>query len=423
MRRRTFLGGLGAALLGGSTGLGGRVVWAQARPTARRLLVVFTPDGVVHRFWRPTVSQEGLRFEPGSVLEPLAHHAPKLTVVDGLEYVGVANHDRGMLHMLTGGTDATSHTGGASLDQVVARAIGDATRFRSLELGVQTSVDEVTMQSRMSFRRAFEPVPPNDDPRDVYARLFRAEDPEAVRRLARRRSVLDVTRAELAELRARVGGAERAKLDAHLEALREVERGLEPAVDPTCAAPEVPEFDPDANHRFPDVGRMQTDLAVTALACDMTRVASLQWSKANSQTVFSWLGHAEAHHTLSHSEDSSPEDVARYIEAERWYGAQMAYLLDRLDALPEPDGDGTLLDHTVVLWMTEIGDSRRHQCVDMPAVIAGGGAAGLRTGRYIRANGASHCKLHTELCWALGLELPSFGDGNRGEGGLEGLRA
>lgn len=405
--------------------LDGRRASAQARPPARRLVIFYTPDGTEHSLWRPLREGPGYgyRFAPGSALEPLSDWRDKMMVVDGLEFTGAREHFAGMVQMLTnvafGTTEYQSVTGGASLDQYIARNLPGGPRFRSLELGVQCSIWGSVPEARMCFRATGQPVPPNEDPRDAYRRIFEALAPDEAQRLTDRRSVLDLVMAEANEMSRELSGAEKRKLDIHLEALRELERQVASPRERCPSAPSVLDLDPVDNDNFPALGRAQMDLMAGALACDLTRVASLQWSMAAQPTVFSWMGHVESHHTLSHVEDIESEGGAQYLAEERWYAEQFRYLLERLDGLPEPTGEGSVLDHSIVLWIKEVGDRITHRCVDVPMVIAGGGSGWLTPGRYMSYAGESHGKLFTSICWAMGLDNQSFGDEAFGTGGLE----
>lgn len=426
LSRRSFVRSLGAAMLGARALDGGRA-WAQAVPPARRLVIFYTPDGVEHDTWRPLREGPGYgyRFSPDSVLQPLQDWRHKMCVLDGLEFTNAREHYAGMTQMLTnvayGTTRFQSVTGGASLDQYVARNLPGGPRFRSLELGVQCSIWGSIPEARMCFRAAGETVPPNEDPRDVYRRVFEALAPEETRRLVQRRSVLDLVKAEAEEMSGVLSGEEKQKLELHLDALRDLERQIESPRERCAAAPSILDLDPVDNANFPALGRAQMDLMVAALACDLTRVASLQWSMAAQPTVFSWMGHTESHHSLSHVEDVSSEGVAQFLAEERWYSEQFRYLLERLDALPEPAGQGSLLDNSLVLWIKEVGDRITHRCADMPIVIAGGASGRITPGRYLSYAGESHGQLLTSICWAMGLDNRSFGDEAFGTGGLSGF--
>src|ERR1041385_8064185 len=159
-------------------------------------------------------------------------------------------------------------------------------------------------------------------------------------------------------------------------------------------------------------------MLVTALACGMTNVASIQWTHTVSPLVMSWLGITDGHHSLSHSDDSNTAGVASYVKAERWYTEQFAYFIEQLKATPEPDGSGTLFDTTLVVWCKELGDGRLHDCLSVPFVLTSGGA--FRVGRYLTLKDAPHQKLWVSVCQAMGLTNPTFGDPTYGSGPLEG---
>ncbi|TNE86842.1 MAG: DUF1552 domain-containing protein [Deltaproteobacteria bacterium] len=364
---------------------------------ARRLLVFFTPNGTVHRHWRP---ESGMQFAPGSILEPLADHADDLLVLE-TDFVTGNNHEGGMAAMLTGG-------GGDSIDQVVADAIGGQSRFRSLELGALTSAWGGSSQTRMCYRGGGF-VTPNDDPVNAWNRLFGDLGNTAL--LDRRRSVLDLAMADLTKLRGRLGAEEAARLDLHTEALREVERGL--AGGGTCEDPgDLGTIRATDNDAFPDIVKAQIDVAVQALACGMTQVASVQLSHTVGPVVFSWLGESEGHHSLSHIDDGNPTGIASFVNCERWFAAQFAYLLDRLKALPDPETGAPLLDDTTVLWAQELGDGRMHECVNVPWVIAGGGGY-FQTGRHLDLD-ETHDAVLVAVANSLGLPLTRFGVGTSG---------
>jgi hypothetical protein len=265
-------------------------------------------------------------------------------------------------------------------------------------------------------------VPPDDDPASTLSRVFGAafgDDAVLAKQKARRKSVIDLVSAELGDLRGRVGKDERSRLDEHLESVRKLE--LSVATGASCSAPAGVTGNPQDNDSFPDVLKAQTDILTMALACGMTRVASLQCSHTVSPTVFSWLGLSEGHHSLSHADDSNTQGVNDFVTAERWYATQFGYLLDRLRALPDPDGGGgTLLDGTVVVWAKELGDGRLHECKGVPFVLAGGGGA-IRTAQHLVVDGEPHQKLLVAICQAVGLSNPTFGDPSHGTGPLGGV--
>jgi Protein of unknown function (DUF1552) len=420
--RRRFLAGAGASLVAGSLL---RFLTGESRAagkTAKRLCVFFTPNGTVHKHWRPQGSGANFSFAPGSILEPLGKHKSRLIVCDGIDFKAVDNHEAGMANMLTGGGGAASSSGGMSVDQLIATKIGQTTKFSSLELGVQTSAWGGNVQTRMSYLGPGVYAPPDDSPKSVYKRMFGdvSGDPADVDKLlARKKRILDLVGGELADLQKRVGKAEREKLEAHAAAIEKVELGLTGGSGPTCDAPGAPiDLDPYDNGNFPAVGKAQMDLMVLALACGMTNVASIQWNHTVGPAVFSWLGISEGHHSLSHFDDANVAGLGHFVKAERWYAEQFSYLLDALAAAPDPEG-GSLLDSTLVVWCKELGDGRMHDCKNVPWVLAG--SQYFTTGRYLDFGGAAHQKLLVSICQAMGLDNQTFGDASKGTGPLDGL--
>ncbi|MEC8194055.1 MAG: DUF1552 domain-containing protein [Myxococcota bacterium] len=385
-----------------------RLLGSPARATtelsrASRLLVFFTPNGTIHNHWRPAGGESDFSFPAGSMLEALTPHRDQLLVLDGMDFSTGSNHEGGMAAMLTAG-------GTTSIDQVVADHIGGDSRFASLELGAQTSLWGGSVQTRMCYRDGTF-VTPDDSPHNVFDRMFGdVGDPVL---LARRQRLLDINRAEINDLRGRLGLEERHLLDAHLEGLDAVERAI--SGDSLCESPMAPAYyDPMSNDNFPLVAQHQMDLAVQALACGMTNVVTLQLSHTVGPTVFSWLGQTEGHHSLSHAADTDTTNVANFVACERWYAEQFAYLLDQLSATLDPAGGGSMLDTTVVLWAQELGDGRMHTCESVPWVIAGTGGGFFRSGRALDLAGATHDGVLTSVAHAFGLELESFGTGTAG---------
>ena len=186
----------------------------------------------------------------------------------------------------------------------------------------------------------------------------------------------------------------------------------------------VGELDRWANENFPTVGRSQMDMLVTAMQCGVTNVASLQWSHTVGPPVFTWVDEhdvREQHHSLSHWDPSNEDGIAQYVACERWFAQQFAYLVQQLDSLPEPGADGTMLDHSLVVWAQELGDGRLHECRSVPFVLAGGAGGCLETGRYLTYDGVPHQQLLVSICQMMGIDTEIFGTASHGVGGLAGL--
>lgn len=426
--RRQLVKGMGALTVAAPFMLN-RTAHAQVSG-AKRLAVFFSPNGTIPSKLGTTGSGTGFDFAAGSILEPLSALKDQLIVMRNLEFKNATNHEGGMKAMLTGDGNASSPSKGMSVDQFIAKEIGAQSRFGSMEFGVQTSAWGAGVQTRMSYLAPDQFASPDDDPASAYRRLFGSApvgggDAEPVdRRLARRLSILDVSRGELKALQNKIGAEEKAKLEQHLEAIRTVERRLGGVVNPvggaSCEPTPLMALNTQDAANYPAIGRAQLDLMVTALACGHTNVASIQWSHTVANTVFSWLDISDGHHDLSHYDSTNASRVNDFVKAERWYSEQFAYLLESLAARPEPNSEGSMLDHTVVLWAQELGDGRNHVCTDVPWILAGGG---LNTGQLIDAKGASHQKVLVAICQAMGVDTQIFGTPEHGSGVLDGVLA
>jgi hypothetical protein len=435
-RRRTLLAGGGAAI-----GLPWLEAFAPRRAHAQaagpqRFVVMFTPNGLLPD-WTPTGSERDFELSP--MLSPLAEHQQDLIVIRGLYQQGGGGdgHQNGMGGMLTGqslnsgpfGGEQAPPAGwaaGPSVDQRIADVIGGETKLRSLELGVQ--VGQADNWGRMCFRASNQPLPPEDDPSAVYARVF-AElhtDPAVLERQRQRQgSILDAVGTEYDRIARQLGSADRQRLEAHLSAVRDIEQRLTRvgrAGGAACSDPIVSAVAKDDNDAFPEVGRLQLDLLAMAFACDLTRVASLQWSRSVSQTRFTWLGINEAHHDLSHLGDTDAAAVAKLTQINQWYAAELAGLIQRLKAIPE--GDGTVFDNTIILFCNELGKGNTHSRENAGYLLAGSGGGVLETGRFLSYEPAlqiSHTGLLLSLLNAMGVSDRQFGKTEWSQGPLSGL--
>jgi hypothetical protein len=301
--------------------------------------------------------------------------------------------------------------------------LGETTPFRSLELGVY--VGAADNRGRMSYRGKNRPLPPRDDPGRVFDDVFgvAALGPEE---LAKRReqgaSVLDDVAADLGRLSAEVSGSDRQRLDRHFEFLREVEARLDAQTRSLgeCQVPSRPASLPLANDNYPGHGEMQMDLMVLALACDQTRVASLQWSRSLSPIRFTWLGINDEHHALSHKPDDDSASQESLTLINQWYASRFASLMEKLQSYDE--GDGTLLDNCLALWCNELAKGNDHGRENAPYVLAGRAGGALKTGRFLRYTGhVPHNNLLVSLLNALGIPDSTFGRPEWCTGALSGL--
>jgi hypothetical protein len=403
------------------------------------LIIIFTPDGAMPAYWAPDVASDGsFELPSGSMLEPLERHKDKLILIDGLDIYNApgtagCQHAFAMGAMLTNVAQSSAYTignggegtdtDGMSVDQYIASIIGNQARFRSLELGVQTSVGSFytdDVYTRMCYSAPGIPVVSDDNPANVYSRLFDSLSPDNRAVTARRKSLLDIAYKDLKDLHYRLAPAERAKLDVHLQAIEDIERSWQ-SLDLACTAPGSPDIaEYESNSNFPDVLKAQIDLLVSAVACGMTNVASLQLSQSISYMVHTWLDQTTDWHSLSHQLSyGTGSAVSQYIEGQRFFMENVAYLLDRLESFPDPDiYDGTLLDSTIVLVCHELSDSVLHSFVKNQFILAGSAGGRWQTGKYHDIDGHNHSELLVSICQAMGIDIETFGDPDSGSGGL-----
>jgi hypothetical protein len=406
----------------------------------KRFVVWFTPNGTIPDAWRPSGSETDFTFS--RILKPLEPFRNKLLLLDGVDQTGEGGdgHQNGMQGMLTGqslnpgpfkgGDGGTAGwANGISVDQRIAQVIGSETKFRSLELAVQPG-DTENNWNRMCLLGPDQPVPPESSPFKAFERVFKdfsADPATADKTTERNKVVLRGVAENIRQLQARLGAEDKARLDQHLQAVSEIETrlGLKPkaALD-SCAKPELAsEFDVKMNDKFPVVGKLHMDLMVMALACDLTRVASLMWNRSVGGARFSWVDPSidRGHHDYSHDGDSATDTVEKLTKINVWYAEQFAYLLQRLDEIPE--GDGSMLDNTVVFWCNELTKGNSHTRNDNKYVIAGG-AQHFKMGRFLQFDyeqQVRHNNLLLSLVHAMGIEDTSFGKADWCSGPLTGM--
>ncbi len=381
----------------------------------RRFGLWYWGNGVIPRRWVP--DGEGQGWEPSEELEPLRALRDKITVVSGMGVL-VPNdiaHKSGPAGLLTGRPGVrrgdTSRFDGPTLDQVIAEAVGGETRFRSLEVGIQRSDDA------LSFSGVDQPNPPEHSPRGLYERIFGTgfrvpgEDGIVDPRLGLRRSVLDVVGDHATRLSSRLGAEDRARLDQHFTGIRELETRIQrleedPPMLAACAHPDEPLADyPDIEGRpqMDEINAVMSQLTAMALACDQTRVFSVQYSRSLNNILF---GDATSgHHQLTHDEPGEQPQVHQIvIQIVRSYGA----LLSALDAIPE--GSGTLLDHTVVMGTTDTSLGKSHSIKNYPILLGGSLGGYLKTGFHYKSRTDENAsKVVLTLLQGMGLFLEDWG--------------
>jgi hypothetical protein len=426
-----------------------RAVGADAVP--RRLLVVYSPHGraqASNEKWRP--QGVGSDFTLAEFHNPLASFKDQMVVVSGLEVTSAKNqsgnpHSKGATHALTctdhldekiagdSSMGSIGYAGGISIDQKIAGHIAQSTAlaFSSLQFGVQSGADfavaGATTRSFISYAGPGEPIPAEDNPGQMFDRLFGnfSKDPAEMEKLrAQRRSVLDLVTDDFDRLQPRLGSEDRQRLERHLDAIREIEQSLDVGIgqNPACDLPEIGTAVAGYknNGNFPLVGEQQTKMLVMALACDMTRVATFQWSTGQSTTRHVWIPGADdkGHHGLTHGGSS---DRAAYDAITSWYVGRVADLLEQMQAIPDVDGS-SLLDNTIVLWVAgENGFADSHGFDDMPYVVFGGGAGAIATGQHLVYDGRANNDLMITLQRAMGMDDDSFGKPDYVQGPLEAM--
>jgi hypothetical protein len=416
---------------------------------AKRLIVFYFPDGVLGpsqdgepSLWHPSGGETTFTLPP--VLAALAPYRASCTFFRGLT-MGPADqgsHPGGAKKLLT----ACDGGNGVSIDQHLAASVGAGDPFRSLYLGVQATHNGASGDKHLSYVAPGVTVPPEDDPAAAFARIFGARSltmAAADPRLARRATVIDGAARELEALRGALGTVDRTKLDLHLEALREVERrvigdggdggngGGGGGGGATCEAPSVDAV-PDrlTPESVPRLVRAQIDLMVQAMACGRSRVGVVQCSHHTSELImsrfmgtpmfdpaFDMRSHQASHYGPKH--DLARREVRDYLAQRTWWVEQFAYLLAQLAARPE--GDGTMLDQSLVVLCTEVNDGNTHGHDDMPFVLAGGGGGAIRSGRLLSYPSRRHADLWIAIAHALGDRIARFGDVSAGP--LPGLLA
>lgn len=434
--RRRFLKGLGTALalpaleaMLPAAKLLGATQPATPGGFPKRMAFVFIPNGAHMPDWTPKT--EGADFELPRTLEPLKSVREHLLVLSGLAHDkarphgdGAGDHARSAATFLTGAqarkTDGADIKVGVSVDQVAAAKLGTLTRFPSLELGCDTSKRTGNCDSGYSCAYSFNlawktestPLPVEVDPRLVFERLFSSNDAKEnaasrAERQAYRKSVLDFVLEDARQLQANLGATDRRKLDEYLTAVRELEQRIERAerFATTLPAYTKPTGIPkdDEQHL-----RLMYDLMALAFQTDTTRIASFMVAHDGSNRSYPLLGVSEGHHTISHHERNE-EKQAKIAKINRYHVTQFAYFLEKLKSIRE--GEGTLLDHSMIVYGSAIADGNAHNHDNLPVLLAGGGGGTVRPGRHVRyAKETPMANLYVSMLERMGAPTERFGD-------------
>lgn len=404
----------------------------------KRLLLMYTPNGVIPDAWWPK-NVDGEAYDLNVIHQYLAPFKDRVTFLGGVDLT-VTNsgpgglHQRGIGGLFTGQqlqsgdlfVDGCGQTAGwangISVDQELAKTLAVGTPITSLELGVRATENDV--QGRIAYAGAGAPLPPMNDPKDVFHRLFSGfgQTTDALNQLhAERKSVLDTVQSQFKSLSARVSAEDRSKLEAHLSLVRDLENRMSVSGNgsPACVAPNAPAtLDPTSEDDMPAIAALHLDMLATAFACDLTRVASYQISTSLNHIRYPWLNSLGEGHALSHEGPSDADAHTELVARQTWHSQLLANFLTRLGQIPE--GSGTVLDNTLVLWGNEVSEGNTHSHQNMPFVMVGGGWY-FRTGRYIHYQDASHNDLLVSVLNAFGVEATTFGQADLCHGPLANL--
>jgi Protein of unknown function (DUF1552) len=432
--RRTFLRGVGTAmalpLLEAMLPLSALAQSAKkARPN--RMAFLFVPNGAHMPAWTPAA--EGPGFELPSILEPLKNVRDSVMVLSGLTQNGArplgdgpGDHARSAAAWLTGchprKTSGADIKVGISVDQLAAQKIGHWTPFPSLELGCERGAQAGDCDSGYSCayssciprRTEATPVAKEVNPRLVFERLFATGDPQETaesrhRRERYKKSILDFVLDDAAQLRKQLGTHDQRKLDEYFSGVREIEQRLARAETLDAQARQVIGSRPTgAPADFGEHLRLMCDMLVLAFQADLTRVCTFMLANEGSNRSYRLIGVGEGHHDLSHH-GQNPEKQEKIRQINRFHVTQLAYLLEKMQSIRE--GEGTLLDNSMVVYGGGISDGDRHNHDELPILLAGKGAGTIKTGRHVRyAKDTPMSNLFLSLLDRIGVPAETIGD-------------
>jgi len=424
--RRTVLRGLGTTLalplLDAMVPAATALAATPAKPV-RRLGFVFMPMGCDLSRWTPESEKTLDKLSP--ILSSLAPVRHKLNVLGNLElrnaYPG--SHATSNSAFLSAAraklTESTDYYLGTTVDQIAAKAIGQETQLPSLELAMDMmeTVGQCdngyacVYQNNLSWSSPTTPLPAEAHPRLVFENLFGAggTKEERAAALKRRASLLDFVKDDMAKLKRELGPADRVKVDGYLDTVREVERRIQKAESDVSEKP-LPDLDRPVGvpAAYADHARLMFDLQLLALQGDVTRVVTFQLARETSNRTYPEIGVPDPHHPLSHH-GNDPKKIAKMAKINTFHVSLFAEFLEKLDATPE--GEGSLLDNSLYLYGSGMGNPNKHDHTDLPVLVAGGGAAGIKGNRHIRFDKVTPlANAHLTLLDRVGVHLEKFAD-------------
>ena len=436
--RRTFLRGVGATL---ALPLLDAMIPAltaaskTAASTVRRMGFLYVPHGSVNWIKGPankwTPANEGKIGELGQIMSALTPFKDQLIIPTNLEHKnaqgngtdGNAEHTRANATWLsatrpkmTEGADVQLAT---TVDQLAARELCKDTRLPSLELSMEENFVvgncdngyNCVYMNTMAWASPTTPLPMENNPRVVFERLFGDGGTAAQMSAETRkdRSILDAVTAEMARIRKTLGSSDRAKMNDYVDAVREVERRIQSAEAHSAASVTLPERPIGVPESFDDHGKLMIDLQILAFQADITRVFTFMLGREqNNSHTFSWIGVNEGHHAVSHLPESA-EKFEKIAKIDTYHMSLFAYLLEKMQSVNE--ADGTLLDHSMLLYGSGMGNGHHHSHMNLPLVVAGGFGGQLQGGRHIRyPEYVPMANLLLGLLDKAGVHLDQFGD-------------
>ncbi len=428
--RRTILRGIGTALalpfLDAMAPALSALPAASAK-RATRLSFVYAPNGMIMSQWTPKTV--GAAFELTPTLEPLAAFRDRMLVITGLNHNSAnplpgegesAPHERAGATFLTGVHPRREGHVGISVDQIAAKELGKQTQFASLEMGLHNT--DVSGQcekdwscaflNTISWSTATTPLPSEGQPRAIFERLFgdsNSTDP-AVRlaRIEEDRSLLDSVTEATASLMSRLGPGDRAHLNQYLDAIRDIERRIQIAEQQTSNGLPTLERPAGIPATFDEYSRLMFDLQVLAFQTDMTRVGTFMMGREQSNRAFPEIGIPDSHHPLSHHRND-PDKIAKVIQINIYHSKLFAYFLEKMR--DTPDGDGSLLDSSLIVYASSLSDGNQHLVQNLPVLLFGDGAGQFKPGRHLRfSEDTPMSNLYLTLLDHFGIGLENFGD-------------
>jgi len=425
--RRTFLRGIGATLALPLLDAMVPSMTALAKTAAepvRRLGFIYIPMGCDITRWTPR-STDGTLTLLSPTLESLAPLVDQLTVISNMELKNAypGTHATSNAAFLSAAkakwTESTDYYLGTTADQIAAQHIGNQTVLPSLELSMDLlqTVGQCdngyacVYQNNLSWSSPTTPLPSEPHPRIVFERLFGEGGSPADRRsaLKRRASLLDWLRNDIARLQTTLGADDRRRVDQYLDSIREVERRIQKA-ESGADGDQLPDLDRPVGvpASYAEHAKLLFDLQALAMQGDMTRVITFQLARETSTRTYPEIGVADPHHPLTHH-GNDPEKIARMAKINAFHVSLFAYYLEKLKSTP--DGSGTLLDHSMVLYGSGMGNPNVHDHVNLPVIVAGGGAGKMKGGRHIHYSEPTPlANLHLTLLEKVGVRLDTFAD-------------